>query len=158
MLYVLNLGDDEAADIDRVIEKHHLEKLASKPQTAVVPFCGKIEAELAELADAEAAEMMSAYGLEGIGTRPADSGELPVAGADFVSHLRRAGMPRVDHRARHERAASRRRDSQRHRARIHQGGSGELGRSAEGGKFCGRAREGAGASSKAKSTSCRMAT
>lgn len=63
MLYVLNLGDEEAGDIDRVIEKHKLEKLATKPQTAVVPFCGKIEAELAELDDAEAAEMMRAYGL-----------------------------------------------------------------------------------------------
>ena len=63
MLYVLNLGDDEAQDIDRVVEKYHLEKLATKPQTAVVPFCGKIEAELAELDDAEAAEMMRAYGL-----------------------------------------------------------------------------------------------
>jgi hypothetical protein len=63
MLYVLNLGDDEAAEIDRVIEKHHLEKLALKRQTAVVPFCGKIEAELAELDDAESAEMMRAYGL-----------------------------------------------------------------------------------------------
>ena len=63
MLYVLNLGDEEAAEIDRVIEKHHLEKLASKAHTAVVPFCGKIEAELADLTDAEAAEMMSAYGL-----------------------------------------------------------------------------------------------
>ena len=63
MLYVLNLGDDEAADIDRVVEKYHLEKLAGKPQTAVVPFCGKIEAELAELDEAEVAEMMKAYGL-----------------------------------------------------------------------------------------------
>ncbi len=63
MLYVLNLSDDEAPEIDRVVEKYHLEKLASKPQTAVVPFCGKIEAELAELDDAEAAEMMKAYGL-----------------------------------------------------------------------------------------------
>jgi GTP-binding protein YchF len=63
MLYVLNLGDEEAADIDRVVEKHHLEKLASKPHTSVVPFCGKIEAELADLDDAEAAEMMRAYGL-----------------------------------------------------------------------------------------------
>jgi ribosome-binding ATPase len=63
MLYVLNLGDEEASEVDRVIEKHHLEKLAAKPQTAVVPFCGKIEAELAELSDGEAAEMMSAYGL-----------------------------------------------------------------------------------------------
>jgi len=63
MLYVLNLGDEEAAEIDRVVEKYHLEKLASKPQTAMVPFCGKIEAELSELDDAEVAEMMKAYGL-----------------------------------------------------------------------------------------------
>ena len=63
MLYVLNLGDEEAPEIDRAVEKHHLAKLASKPQTAVVPFCGKIEAELSELDDPEAAEMMRAYGL-----------------------------------------------------------------------------------------------
>src|SRR5271170_5993516 len=63
MLYVLNLGDDEASEIDRVVEKYKLEKLSAKPHTAVVPFCGKIEAELAELDDAEAAEMMRAYGL-----------------------------------------------------------------------------------------------
>jgi len=64
MLYVLNLGDSEAGEIDRVIEKHHLEMLTTKPRTAVVPFCGKIEAELSELSDAEAAEMMNAYGLK----------------------------------------------------------------------------------------------
>jgi GTP-binding protein YchF len=63
MLYVLNVGDEEAAEINRIVEKHHLEKLTTKPHTAVVPFCGKIEAELAELSDAEAAEMMQAYGL-----------------------------------------------------------------------------------------------
>ncbi len=63
MLYVLNLSDEEAHEIGGVIEKYHLEKLTGKPQTAVVPFCGKIEAELAELDDAEAAEMMKAYGL-----------------------------------------------------------------------------------------------
>lgn len=63
MLYVLNIGDEEAPEIGRVIEKHHLEKLTAKPHTAVVPFCGKIEAELAELPDSEAAEMMRAYGL-----------------------------------------------------------------------------------------------
>ena len=63
MLYVLNLGDEEAPEIERAIEKHKLEKLATKPHTAVVPFCGKIEAELAELDDVEAAEMMKAYGL-----------------------------------------------------------------------------------------------
>lgn len=64
MLYVLNLGDEEAGEIDRVVEKYKLEKLATKPHTAVVPFCGKIEAELAELDDAEAAEMMKEFGLK----------------------------------------------------------------------------------------------
>ena len=63
MLYVLNLGDEEAGETGRVVEKYHLEKIAAKPNTAIVPFCGKIEAELSELADAEAAELMSAYGL-----------------------------------------------------------------------------------------------
>jgi hypothetical protein len=60
---VLNLGDEEAGEIGNVVAKYKLEKLASKPQTAVVPFCGKIEAELADLSDAEAGEMMRAYGL-----------------------------------------------------------------------------------------------
>ncbi len=63
MLCVLNLGDEEAAEADRAIEKHHVEKLMSRPQTTVVPFCGKIEAELAELSEEEAAEMMRAYAL-----------------------------------------------------------------------------------------------
>ena len=63
MLYVLNLGDEEAMETGRAVQKHRLETLALKPQSAVVPFCGKIEAELAELDDAEAAEMMRAYGL-----------------------------------------------------------------------------------------------
>lgn len=63
MLYVLNLSDDEAGEADRAVEKHKLEKLASKARTAIVPFCGKIEAELADLSDTEAAEMMAAYGL-----------------------------------------------------------------------------------------------
>ena len=64
MLYVLNLGDEDAPDIDRAVEKYHLEKLSEKPRTALVPFCGKIEAEISELDDSEAAEMMRAYGLK----------------------------------------------------------------------------------------------
>ena len=63
MLYVLNLGEQDAGEITRVVEKFKLERLASKPHTAVVPFCGKIEAELSELDASEAAEMMRAYGL-----------------------------------------------------------------------------------------------
>jgi ribosome-binding ATPase len=67
MLYVLNLGDEEAAEAGNAVARHKLEKLAEKPRTAVVPFCGKIEAELADLDEAEAAEMMRAYGLKSSG-------------------------------------------------------------------------------------------
>jgi len=63
MLYVINLGDDEVSEIENVIAKHNLSALAAKPNTKVVPFCGKIEAELSELSDEELAEMMSGYGL-----------------------------------------------------------------------------------------------
>lgn len=63
MLYVINVGDDEAAEVDNVIAKHNLEALTTRPRTGVVAFCGRIEAELADLGDAEAAELMSAYGL-----------------------------------------------------------------------------------------------
>jgi GTP-binding protein YchF len=63
MLYVLNLGDDEAAEADSAVERHKLGALAGKPHTAIVPFCGKVEAELAQMEDAEACEMMAAYHL-----------------------------------------------------------------------------------------------
>jgi ribosome-binding ATPase len=64
MLYVLNLGDDEAPQLDSAVQRHGLEKLSGKPQSAVVAVCGRIEAELAELEDAAAAELLSAYGLK----------------------------------------------------------------------------------------------
>jgi ribosome-binding ATPase YchF (GTP1/OBG family) len=64
MLYVLNLGDDEAPQLESAVQRHGLEKLAGRPQSAVVAVCGRIEAELAELDDAAAAELLAAYGLK----------------------------------------------------------------------------------------------
>jgi ribosome-binding ATPase len=64
MLYVLNLGDDEAPQLDSAVQRHGLEKLAGRPQSAVIAVCGRIEAELAELEDAAAAELLAAYGLK----------------------------------------------------------------------------------------------
>lgn len=64
MLYVLNLGDEEVGDLDSAIERHHLEKLVGRPRSAVIAVCGRIEAELAELDDASAAEMLTAYKLK----------------------------------------------------------------------------------------------
>src|SRR5579864_2152357 len=63
MLFALNLGDEDAADMQPAVERHNLARLTGKPGTAVVPFCGKVESELVDLSAAEAAELMTAYGL-----------------------------------------------------------------------------------------------
>jgi GTP-binding protein YchF len=64
MLYVLNLGDDEAAEMDKAIEKHKLGALQGRPNTAVVAVCGRLEAELAEMDEKEAVELLASYGLK----------------------------------------------------------------------------------------------
>jgi len=64
MLYVLNLGDSEAAEIETAVERHKLGALCSKPNTGVVPVCGRLEAELVDLEEAEAAELVASYGFK----------------------------------------------------------------------------------------------
>jgi GTP-binding protein YchF len=64
MLYVLNLGDNEVDKLETAIERHGLEKLRARPQSTAVAICGRIEAELAELDDSAAAELLAAYGLK----------------------------------------------------------------------------------------------
>jgi len=64
MLYVLNLGDDEAAEIDKAVEKHKLAALEGRPNTAVVAVCGRLEAELAEMEGKEATDLLASYGLK----------------------------------------------------------------------------------------------
>jgi GTP-binding protein YchF len=64
MLYVLNLNDEEAGELDTAVARHGLEKLAGRPRSTVVPVCGRIEAELAELDEGAAVEMLASYGLK----------------------------------------------------------------------------------------------
>lgn len=64
MLYVLNLGDDEAAQMDSAIDRHKLAALQGRPNTAVVAVCGRLEAELGEMEEKEAAELLASYGLK----------------------------------------------------------------------------------------------
>jgi GTP-binding protein YchF len=64
MLYVLNLGDGEAGEMDKAIEKHKLSALEGRPNTAVVAVCGRLEAELAEMEEQEALELLASYGLK----------------------------------------------------------------------------------------------
>lgn len=64
MLYVLNLGDDEAAELSTAVERHKLGALEGRKNTAVVAICGRLEAELAEMEEKEASELLASYGLK----------------------------------------------------------------------------------------------
>ncbi len=64
MLYVLNLGEKDAGRTDAAEEFAHQAGLKERQRTGVTAICGKVEAELAQLADAEAAEFLGSYGLK----------------------------------------------------------------------------------------------
>jgi len=64
MLFVLNLGDEEAGELDTAVERHKLSALEGRPNTGVVAVCGRLEAELAEMEEKEAAELLASYGLK----------------------------------------------------------------------------------------------
>lgn len=63
MLYVLNLGEQDAAKANAADEFAAQAGLKQRPKTEVTAVCGKVEAELAELSDTEAAEFLASYGL-----------------------------------------------------------------------------------------------
>jgi hypothetical protein len=67
MLCVLNLGEEDAARLHEVEQKYRTGPFKDRSGTGVTAICGKIEAELAELSPAEAAEYMSSYGLKDSG-------------------------------------------------------------------------------------------
>lgn len=63
MLYVLNLGETDAARANAAEDFAHQAGLRQRPKTEVSAVCGKVEAELAELDEADAAEFLASYGL-----------------------------------------------------------------------------------------------
>jgi ribosome-binding ATPase len=66
ILYAVNVGESATlgADLDAAAAKYGLTELASRPGAGVTAFCGKVEAELAEMDDEEATEFLSSYGLK----------------------------------------------------------------------------------------------
>jgi ribosome-binding ATPase len=64
MLYVLNLGEEDAARLKEREEEFRKGPLGNRPNTAITAICGKIEAELAELGPQESAELLASYGLQ----------------------------------------------------------------------------------------------
>src|SRR6202035_820658 len=62
--YVLNVEETEADKLDTAVDGHKLGALAGKANSAVVAICGRLEAELAEMDEKEAAELLASYGLK----------------------------------------------------------------------------------------------
>ncbi len=65
ILYALNIGESMmlGADLDAAVSKYKLEEVAQRPNSGATAICGKVEAELAEMDDEEAADFLSSYGL-----------------------------------------------------------------------------------------------
>jgi hypothetical protein len=65
ILYALNIGESMTlgTDVDAAVSKYKLEEVAQRPNSGATAICGKVEAELAEMDDEEAADFLSSYGL-----------------------------------------------------------------------------------------------
>src|SRR6478735_7577744 len=71
ILYVLNISESTTlgADLEAAVAKYKLEEVASRPSAGATAICGKVEAELAEMDDEEAADFLEGYGLTESGLR-----------------------------------------------------------------------------------------
>ncbi len=65
ILYVLNIGESTtlSQDLDEAIAKYGLAEVLSRRDTGALAVCAKVESELAEMSDEDAADFMSSYGL-----------------------------------------------------------------------------------------------
>jgi GTP-binding protein YchF len=66
ILYVLNVSESSelGKELETAAGKYKLAEVASRPNAAATAICGRVEAELAEMSDADAAEFLSSYGLK----------------------------------------------------------------------------------------------
>jgi ribosome-binding ATPase len=66
ILYVLNIGESAelGSDLEAAVTKYGLDEVAARPNAGASAICGKVEAELSEMSDEDAAEFLSSYGLK----------------------------------------------------------------------------------------------
>jgi GTP-binding protein YchF len=66
ILYALNIGESATlgADLEAAVSRFRLDEVAHRPNAGATAICGKVEAELAEMDDEEAAEFLLSYGLD----------------------------------------------------------------------------------------------
>ena len=65
ILYVLNIGESSTlgADLEQAVSSYKLDEIAHQANAGAMAICGKVEAELADMDDAEAADFLESYGL-----------------------------------------------------------------------------------------------
>jgi hypothetical protein len=65
MLYVLNISESTelGKELEAAVAKFNLSEVAARPNAGASAICGKVEAELAEMSDEDAAEFLGSYGL-----------------------------------------------------------------------------------------------
>jgi ribosome-binding ATPase len=65
ILYTLNVNESTSLgkDLEQAPAKYKMTEYSSRPNAGVTAICGKVEAELAEMADDEAGEFLASYGL-----------------------------------------------------------------------------------------------
>ncbi len=66
ILYVLNIGESPmlGKELEEAVAKYGVTEVAARPNTGALAVCAKVEAELAEMSDEDAAEFLSSYGLK----------------------------------------------------------------------------------------------
>jgi GTP-binding protein YchF len=65
ILYVVNISESSelGKDLAAAVARYDLADITSRPNAGATAICGKVEAELAEMSDEEAAEFLGSYGL-----------------------------------------------------------------------------------------------
>jgi ribosome-binding ATPase YchF (GTP1/OBG family) len=66
ILYVVNVSEtlELGKALEKAVKQHQLNEVSSRPGSAGTAICGKVEAELAEMSDPDAAEFLASYGLQ----------------------------------------------------------------------------------------------
>src|SRR5207253_4216881 len=60
----LNESSDLGKELENAVRNYKLNEVVSRPNAAATAICGKVEAELSQMSDADAAEFLSSYGLK----------------------------------------------------------------------------------------------
>ncbi len=66
ILYALNVSEGATlgAELEAAVGRFKLDEIAQRPNAAATAICGRVEAELAEMDDQEAADFLESYGLK----------------------------------------------------------------------------------------------